>query len=240
MVKKKSLDKDQDVSQSKRSKATSSYTDIEESSSKGSKILLFAKRAVVKGHLVSFKLETHTNMRRKTKLILSCFVSSAPTIIEMVELPLQLSEKKEISVSDLLEYVHIEFEPFKMTLQSVRQDTKVNQDSFSSHDNASIICDLTQDQRATGLLRSRSLGKQPSLEDHHHNKHFKPYNSTILDSQNQDRESQQFLGVNPRTRVPRLIPVEETTGRYLSSGLGLKVPEVSSGREYSSQGWEFF
>ena len=213
-------------------KAEQSYSEIEEINGKESRYILFSKRVIIKGQVVTLRLESSKVSNQKLRLFLSCYGTSKPQRIEIIELPSSLAEKKNPSVEDVIDIINVDFNPLKLSLRHQRPPY----DSFSSYNDASIALDLSgNNTEGPVILRSESLRKQTSPEDRlsspeekQHQRLFRGFSSSMLDSRtnNIDRDQTQYLGL----------------GKWKSKGeeqkrsaFGNKVFEASTGREQSSQ-----
>jgi len=220
---------------SKGSKVVVSSSDIEDTSIHGSKVLFFSKKAIVKGQVISFKLESQNIIKGKPRIFLTCVNLTSASKPETVELPNTVAEKKDLTVGDLLDHINIEFDPFRVNLHVWNEEPKNPHDSFSSHGNASIAYDITNnnnEREMSALFKSESLRKQSSIEERQNNKLLRGLSSSILDNNTPraEKELPQFLGMGLRMQRPLI------TDETRCFTLGIRVPEVSSGREQSNQG----
>ena len=185
-------------------KGEQSYSEIDESHGKESRYILFSKRVIIKGQVITLRLESSKVPNQRLRLFLSCYGTSKPQRIEIIELPGSLAEKKNPSVEDVIDIINVDFNPLKLSLRHQRPDMKPY-DSFSSYNDASIALDLSGNHtEGPTILRSESLRKQTSPEerlsspeDKQHQRLFRGFSSSMVEGRNNniEREQTQYLGL---------------------------------------------
>ncbi len=217
---------------SKASRGTLTETDLEDGSPQGnSRVVLISKKENIKGHVILIKLESSVIDQKKAKALLTCYDLSIPGKQETVEIPYILVERNEITPENILDFITIEVAPLKIILQISNKESRRKQDSFSSHDNPSIAYDIngTNNDKESGFARSESLRKQNSIEEKPP-RILKGLSSSLIETTPKGDREAHFLSKGFRKPKPLLIDEAK------QPLLGIKVPEVTSGREKSHQG----
>lgn len=216
-----------DVMNVKNFKINITNAGMGEESARKNPNVIFSKRAIIKGQVLTVKLETHQTSKGKQKLLVSVYDPRFPERFETIDLPSSFGGRKDLTLEDVLELITVEFEPFRVNLNPTKQEGKPH-DSFSSYNDASIALDISgphTDKEVPAFHRSESMRKAVLTEDR---KMLRGYSSGTIDSPlaMPERDHFQYLGLG--IRKPRASGMTDDSGRFTA-----KVSEVSSGREHS-------
>lgn len=221
---------------SKSSKGPLSCIEMDEhSSTKGSKIVIFTKRAIIQSKVVVIRLEVCQLLRKRPKLIASCYESTSPGHAETLELPFALADKKDLTIEEVLEYMVIEFDPFRVSMNPAKVELK-GQDSFSSHNDASIALDISGNQTEKDLLifhRSGSVNNPASASAEERPARLLRGDSYGALDTSTGKERSQYLGRGMWRAMPP--PVDDAKRLTLA----IKVPEVKINQNIGSQQGKF-